>query len=61
MVTKYTYIRNVIHHSGSYDEITDDELYNAILFLRKCFLNKTDEYFYPSATYQIGLNLSNFS
>ena len=37
MVTKYTYIRNVIHHSGSYDEITTDELYDAILFLRKCF------------------------
>ena len=37
MVTKYTYIRNAIHHSGSYDEITEDELYDAILFLRQCF------------------------
>ncbi len=36
MVTKYTYIRNSIHHSGSYDEIPDDELYNAILYLRNC-------------------------
>lgn len=37
MVTKYTYIRNAIHHSGIYDEIVDDELYDAILFLRTCF------------------------
>ena len=37
MVTKYTYIRNAIHHSGSYDEIVDDQLYDAILFLRTCF------------------------
>lgn len=37
MVTKYTYIRNAIHHRGSYDEIADDELYDAILFLRACF------------------------
>lgn len=37
MVTKYTYIRNAIHHIGSYDEIADDELYDAILFLRACF------------------------
>lgn len=37
MVTKYTYIRNAIHHRGSYDEIADDELYAAILFLRACF------------------------
>ena len=37
MVTKYTYIRNAIHHRGSYDKISDDELYGAILFLRACF------------------------
>ena len=37
MVTKYTYIRNVIHHFGSYEEITDDDLHDGILFLRECF------------------------
>lgn len=36
-VTKYTYIRNAIHHSGSYDEITDEELNAAIIYLRSCF------------------------
>lgn len=36
-VTKYTYIRNAIHHSGSYDEITDEELNDAIIYLRNCF------------------------
>ncbi len=37
MVTRYTYIRNAIHHSGSYSGISDDELYEAIIFLRTCF------------------------